>query len=136
MNKTLKIGGTKIAVRENIVDRIVNYFDPVKGKKRFQSRVAMALSGSYFGALKSRRSLSEWKAKEGSPDADILLDLPELRSRSRDLVRNSPLATGAVNTVCTSVVGTGLKFQPRIDRDILNMSEKFRKIAQWLQLID
>ena len=57
-------------------------------------------------------------------------DLPELRERSRDLIRNAPLATGAINTVVTNVVGTGLKVQSRIDRDVLkgvlgNSEEEF-----------
>ena len=33
----------------------------------------------------------------------------DLRSRSRDLVRNNPLASKAVNTLTTNIVGHGVK---------------------------
>jgi len=46
-----------------------------------------------------------------------------LRDRSRDLIRNAPLAAGAVNTVCTNVVGTGLKFQSGINSGARGMDE-------------
>ena len=46
-----------------------------------------------------------------------------LRQRSRDLIRNNPFALGALNTVCTNVVGTGLKLQARIDREFLQLSD-------------
>ena len=47
-----------------------------------------------------------------------------LRQRLRDLLRNNPLSLGAMNTVCTNVVGTGLKLQARIDRDFLKVSDE------------
>ncbi|TAN60451.1 phage portal protein [bacterium] len=83
----------------------------------------LALSGSYIGASRAKRSLSQWRTSWGDADSDTLFDLPILRDRSRDLIRNAPLATGAINTVCTNVVGTGLKLQSRIDRETLGMDE-------------
>ena len=59
-----------------------------------------------------------WNTASGSADAVSLDYLPTLRDRSRDLLRNAPLATGAVNTVITNVIGTGLKPQSHLDRDI------------------
>lgn len=43
----------------------------------------------------------------GRRDSDTLYDLHIFR----DLIRNAPLATGAINTICTNVVGTGPKLQ-------------------------
>ncbi|MBI5971035.1 MAG: phage portal protein [Deltaproteobacteria bacterium] len=83
----------------------------------------MALSGSCIGASCAKRSLSQWRTSWGDADSDTLFDLPILRDRSRDLIRNAPLATGAINTVCTNVVGTGLILQSRIDRETLGMDE-------------
>lgn len=127
----------KIEVKENIVDRAVNYFSPRRGAQRLRARYAMALAGAYHGASKKRRSLSEWNPSAGDADTDIIGELPELRERSRDLIRNNPLACGAINTKCTSVVGTGLKLKSRIDRNILNMTEdqadawELRTEAEW-----
>jgi len=67
--------------------------------------------------------LKTWFTYSHDADADILPDLPTLRERSRDLVRNNPLATGAIKTKVTNVIGTGLRLQARIDRAILNMTE-------------
>jgi lambda family phage portal protein len=64
-----------------------------------------------------------WFASRGSADADTLTDIVTLRPRSRDLVRNAPIATGAVNTVVQNAVGTGLALQPTPDIDILGWTE-------------
>jgi len=119
-----RIGEREISVRETIPDRIIKYFNPVKARERMQARIMMALAGGYVGGSRSRRSMSGWIPSTGDADADILYDLPVLRGRSRDLARNNPLATGALNTTVTNVVGTGLKLQARIDRDVLNLTEE------------
>jgi len=81
------------------------------------------LAGGYTGASKSRRALKEWPTFGYDPDSDILPDLSALRERSRDLIRNNPLATGAIKTKVTNVVGSGLKLQARIDRGVLNLTD-------------
>jgi lambda family phage portal protein len=83
----------------------------------------LSLAGSYVGASTTRRSLSHWNPFAGSPDSDLTFDLKNLRSRSRDLIRNSPLASGAVATTTTNVIGSGLKLQSHIDADLLGISE-------------
>ena len=79
----------------------------------------MSLYGGYTGARKDRRQTKAWNVADGSADNVTLPDLPELRARSRDLLRNAPLACGAVNTVVTNVISTGLRVQSRIDREVL-----------------
>lgn len=123
MNKAIKIAGKTITVQENIIDRVVNFLDPVRGRQRLQSRLIMAISGSYNGASTSKRSMASWSTKSGDADSDILWDLGKLRDRSRDLLRNAPLAVGAINTVNTNVVGRGLNLQARIDRPALRMED-------------
>lgn len=114
----------KTAAGGNLLDRVIAAIAPVYGARRQKARMFMALAGGYTGASRSRRQTSEWKYTKGqSADADILPDTPGLRDRSRDLVRNEPLAAGAVASVVTSVVGTGLALQSRVDREVLKMSE-------------
>lgn len=112
------------AASPNIVDRVVNFFDPIRGERRMRSRMSQALVGGYLGGSRSRRSMKEWQTTHGSADADLLPDLPLLRERSRDLVRNAPLAGGAINTTVTNVVGTGLMLQSRVKREVLGMTEE------------
>ena len=122
-DRILRIDGRPITIQETAFDRAINRVAPSIGARRLRSRITLAIAGQWYGASTSRRSLSEWKPSGGSPDADILFDLPMLRERSRDLERNNPLAGGAINTTVTNVVGTGLRLQSRIDRDILSMDE-------------
>jgi lambda family phage portal protein len=112
------------SLRPNLVDRAISYFDPVKGLERYRARAMQLTAESYIGASKSRRSMAGWLTRPKSADADTLLELPELRTRSRDLERNAPIATGALSTVRTKVVGTGLALQSRVHRDVLGLSEE------------
>ncbi len=107
------------AIEPNLVDRLVTWVSPSAGLERYRSRVMLAMTGGYTGARRDRRQTGQWATRSGSADSDILPDLPLLRERSRALVMNAPLATGAVNTVVTNVVGTGLKLQARPDREAL-----------------
>lgn len=108
----------------SMVDRIIGAVAPKYAMRRYSAKAAFALTGGYTGASRKRRTMSQYAPGAGDADADILPDLPTLRERSRDLLRNEPLATGIVNTKVTEVVGTGLKHQSRVNRDILNLSEE------------
>lgn len=119
-----ELAGRKISVNENILDRTIRFFDPIRGQKRFRSRVqAEIVNSSYTSAERGRRATKEWKTSTGDADADLLFDLPTLRERSRDLDRNDPLAGGAISTNCTNIIGNGLKLQSRIKRNILKLTE-------------
>lgn len=87
----------------------------------------MVGGGGHAGASTLKRALREWLPLDRSADYDTVPDLPVLRSRSRDLLRNSPIAGGAVGTVVTSVVGPGLDLQSAIDRDVLQIDETAAK---------
>ena len=115
---------TKNTIEQNWLDKLYTFVAPVKAAERYKARVTLAMASSYSGASRTRRSLSEFIPSSGDADSDLIYDLPLLRQRSRDLLRNNPLALGAVNTVCTSVIGTGLTLQSRIDRDFLGLSDK------------
>lgn len=79
-------------------------------------------AGGYRGGRKDRRPLRSWRPKAGSADADSLLDLPDLRARSRDLERGAPIAAGAIATTATNVIGDGLALQASIDKTVLGLS--------------
>ena len=116
-------------ISESWLDKTISYISPEKALKRLEARTRLAIVGGYTGARRDRRQTSSWNAVDGSADNVTLPDLPALRQRSRDLMRNAPLATGAISTVVTNVVGTGLKVQSHLDREILkplfNSEEEF-----------
>ena len=128
MKKIFRVAGREVTIKQTLADKVINYFNPVKGAQRLNSRAQMAtfdaLSGAYNGANKSRRTMSEWKPRTLDADSAILPDLPALRDACDDLARNNPIAVGAINTNVTNVVGTGLTLQSNIDWRVLNIAEE------------
>ena len=110
----------------NALERAIAVVSPEAALSRMQARARINLlsESGYTGGSRTRRSLMAWLPWGGDADTDTLPDLPALRTRSRDLYRNTPLATGALNTVRTNVVGAGLKLQSRIDREFLGLSDE------------
>lgn len=110
-------------VRPTMIDRAIGYFSPESGLARYRARVQMAVAGQWLGGRTDRRETAGWLPFAGSADSDNLYDLPNARTRSRDLQRNNPLALGATNTAVTSIVGTGLSLRSAIDAEVLGMTE-------------
>jgi lambda family phage portal protein len=77
---------------------------------------------SYQGAAVNRRETNTWNPAITDADSATIPDLPRLRARSRDAIRNQPMAGGAIGTTVTNVVGSGLVAQPTIDHQYLGMS--------------
>lgn len=116
-------------IQPNWVDRVVNFVNPVAGAHRLRARLAIEASGGFHGADKSRRRTSEWKPALGDIDDVLSWDLDTLRERSHDLFRNSPIATGAINTKVNHVLGAGLRARPQVDFEFLGLSEE--EAAEW-----
>ena len=84
-------------------------------------------NGAYQGASSNRQALKAWHTTQGSADLDTLSNLPILRARSRDLVRNVPTASAAISKKTINVVATGLKWKPRLNSELLGIpSEQAR----------
>lgn len=114
-------------IRETLSDRLVAWLNPTAGIERAKSRMmldaARGHAGGYESGRRDRRAIRNWRPGEGSANADTNLDLPDLRGRSRDLVRNAPIASGAIGTVVTNVVGEGLTLAPAVDRELLGIDD-------------
>lgn len=120
----VKVGRRQVDVPWSVVDRLVSWISPKAGIERLRSKLTMtAATGGYVGGRRDRRATRNWRPTQTSANEENALDLPHLRSRSRDLVRNVPIATGAINTVVTSVVGDGLVLQAQVDRELLGIDE-------------
>lgn len=110
-------------MKPNLIDKVVGFVNPAAGLARMKARAQMAIAGQWWGARFDRRATANWAPYGGSADSDLVFDLRWLRNRSRDCMRNSPLALGAVNTVTTTAVGTGLVMRSVVDAATLGMSE-------------
>lgn len=80
---------------------------------------------SHNGASRTSQQLGSWQPFAGSADADTLLDLPMLTSRSRDLIRNNGIAAGYVQTLSDNVVGTNLRLIATPDWKLLGKTQEW-----------
>lgn len=120
--------------KPNLVDRVVGFFDPAAGLQRYKARMGLALSEAYAGARSDSPATKDWRVSRGSVDEETVPVLNTLQGRSRDLVRNNPLAAGAALNEETHAVGTGLWPLPQIDRDLLGLSDE--EADEWEEAAD
>lgn len=112
---------------QTALDRVISWLSPERGAQRLRARMQLTAAtgeGGYKAGRKDRRPTRYWRPNESSADADSLPDLPDLRARARDLARNAPIATGAIATGVTNVVGDGLQLQAQIDHVVLGITEE------------
>jgi len=74
------------------------------------------------GASWKKKAIKGFNAPSGSPREDIDYNNHTLRQRSRMLYMAAPIATSAVKTNRTNVIGVGLQLKSRIDKDVLGMA--------------
>ena len=87
------------------------------------------MSGSYYGnhgASTTLNTMIGWLVGGGSAEDDIDLNGATLRKRARDLYAGGGLARSGPNTLTTNVVGWGISPKPKIDGELLNMSDEAR----------
>lgn len=85
-------------------------------------RKPQAKGYSEAGASLTRRALRGFIPSSGSPNEDINYNNATLRQRARMLYMNSPVATAAINTNRTKVVGIGLSLKSTANSKVLGIS--------------
>ncbi|RNB94426.1 phage portal protein [Brevibacillus parabrevis] len=131
------------------LDQLISIVAPQWALKRSAARKKLSLMNSgysHHGASRTKKSLLGWVFNGGSPDEDIIENLDVLRQRSRDLyMGGSALATGALKTARTNVVGTGLQLKPAVDTEFLGLADEDaaqlkriiqREFALWSETVD
>lgn len=113
----------------NFIDKVIEIFSPSAALKREADRLRMetvrSIRNSGYdesGASRNKNSMKGWLASSKTPQEDIDRNLPTLRQRSRSLYMGAPLATSAIKTNRTNVIGEGLKLKSQIDRGFLGMT--------------
>jgi len=79
------------------------------------------------GASHNRRALKGFTARSSSPREDIDWNQYTLRQRGRMLYMSSPLATSAIKTNRTKIVGTGLMLKSSVDAAALRLTPEAAK---------
>ncbi len=111
----------------NVLDRMISAVSPERAVRRAAARQKLKILDSgygNYGASHTKKSLMGWLYGGGSAKEDIQENLSTLRQRCRDLYMGVPLATGALKTCRTNVVGPGLRLKSQIDYEFLRMTEE------------
>ncbi len=109
----------------NFLDKTISFFSPKAGLNRMHAKKKMEIINSGYdnhGASAKKKAMQGWLTSTGSVIEDIEYNIDTLRERSRDLYMGAPIATGALKTMRTNVVGAGLRLNAQIDAEYLNMT--------------
>ena len=99
----------------NFFDKAINHIAPVWGLKRTQARMANDLYRNYLEAGRPDRGGEAWKKVSASPSDVFKLDGALVRDRAKYLVGSDPYVSGMLNTLVSTVVGTGIKTSCQIE---------------------
>ena len=111
----------------NFIDKMVMFINPEKGLKRYEARRKMEILNTGYsnhGASTTKTSMQGWNSTGGGVNKDIYKNRKKLVERSRDLYMGTPVATGALKTINTNVIGSGLKLKASINSEIIGISEE------------
>jgi lambda family phage portal protein len=94
----------------NVLDRLIGYVSPRRGANRLANRRKIELIDEFrkYEAASQGRRLKNWRAPATSADVEISTELPRLRNRARDLVRNNAIATAIITKHADYIVGSGI----------------------------
>lgn len=68
-----------------------------------------------YAAARNSRLTGGWNSPNGSADSELRTSLMQLRTRSRQLIRDNSYAKRAKIVVINNVIGTGIGFQARVE---------------------
>lgn len=118
----------------NVLDKALAFLSPSTALKRSVARKKLdVLNSGYdnYGASHEHKAVKGWRWWGGSAKEDIDDNVDTLRQRSRDIFYGAPIATSALKTTRTNVVGSGLKSRPNLDSEFLGMTKE--EAATWEQ---
>lgn len=119
----------------NFKERVLFLFSPKAGNKAYAERMKreapkadegprQAASGyGAYGASSTLNSMVGWLVNGGAAEDDIDLHGSLLRQRARDLYAGGGLARSGPAALTTSVVGWGIQPKPKIDGQLLGMTD-------------
>ncbi|NLV58695.1 MAG: phage portal protein [Clostridiales bacterium] len=128
--------------KPNLRERALFLLSPQKGNRAYENRMRkerleetgrglirerLAYTGyGNHGASRTLNSLIGWLVGGGSAEDDIDLHGALLRRRARDLYAGGGLARSGPATMTTNVVGWGIHPKPKINSDVLGLSDEAR----------
>lgn len=110
----------------NVIDKVISFVSPERAVRRQEMRRRLDVINSYsqHGGSYAKKSFVGWSTSGSNADDDIVENLETLRARSRDLYMGGGFATGAIKTIRTNVVGSGLMLSPNPDFEFLGLTQE------------
>lgn len=96
-------------------------FDSAYAAHAHRLSVIEAYGYSRHGASRIKQFGAAWRADPAGPAEDIDANVSTLRGRSRDLYMGASIATAAIDTLVTAVVGPALMLDAEIDHEALGI---------------
>lgn len=120
----------------NAIDRAIFAVAPLWGAQRMATRRAFAhsekiqqrIESQYEAGRTDDMRADKWLASQLSVDAGLEQDLPSLRRKSREMMRNDFIG-GAIDSKAEHVVGSGFTLQAKIKAKAGVISEEKAKIV-------
>ncbi|RBO90506.1 phage portal protein [Pseudochrobactrum asaccharolyticum] len=120
----------------NLLDKAIGYVSPKAGAQRAASRRRMELlrqMRSYEGASGGRHA-ANWYAPSSTADDEIGKAGKTLRNRSREMIRNEPLAQKIVTSHANNFVGYGITPRPKTgnpdrDKKVMDLFDEWSKVC-------
>jgi lambda family phage portal protein len=94
---------------------------------RFHSRESQLQALSHYGADMTGVELANWLPTLTSADGSMIEERDRLQARTRDLIRNHGLLSGAVQTHLDNVVGRNLRLSAKPDWRALGLSSEWAR---------
>ena len=95
------------------------------GSANGKNGIGAFMQSAYRGASTRTRQLGTWFTSLLGPNTALdTYSRNEMVSRSHDAYRNQPFAKAAVDRMKNEVIGTGLKPQPNLDIELLEITEE------------
>lgn len=98
-----------------VLDWTVSVVSPQKGVKRARARSALETARRAYDGAKTGRLTNGWISGATDSNAEIASASIRLRNRARDLVRNNPHASRAVDIHAAYLIGAGIRPIPKAD---------------------
>jgi len=98
----------------NLLEQAIAALAPGVAARRAASRLRLQLINErgFEGAARGRRT-DNWKTGSRDANGEIIPALRLLRNRARDLRRNNPYASAAIESIIDNTVGYGIKPKPK-----------------------
>lgn len=119
------------------IDSAIGVLSPAREFERARFRSAtqtvreFSNRTSYRGASRERGA-GHWVSSRKSADGDLLPELNSLRDHSRDLIRNTPIGSGVVETILANEIRDGIAPRSAIDPKAVGISPDEAKELQRL----